>query len=160
MKKSILTSLFLALMAWSLTTYSQDYKTAFGFRLGPSSGVSVKHFISEKALLEGILARRWRGFNLTGLYEINNEIVSVQGMNWYYGGGVHIGSWQGGKGHKWFKEDRLYNVLGLDGIIGLEYNFAEAPINISLDYKPSFNLLGYMGIWGDEGAVSIRYIFK
>ena len=51
-----------------------------------------------------------------------------------------------------------YNI-GIDGIIGIEYNIEPIPFNISLDWKPGLNLIGYTGFWGDELAFSIRYIF-
>jgi hypothetical protein len=50
-------------------------------------------------------------------------------------------------------------VVGIDGIIGMEYNIEEIPFNISLDWKPGFNILGHTGFWGDELALSVRYIF-
>mgnify|MGYP001615571992 CR=1 FL=1 len=49
-------------------------------------------------------------------------------------------------------------ILGVDGIIGLEYVFDGVPINLSLDYKPSFNITpGFFDPSG--GALSIRYYF-
>ena len=51
------------------------------------------------------------------------------------------------------------SVIGIDGILGMEYNIQEIPFNISLDWKPAFNLIGYTGFWGDEIALSIRFIF-
>jgi len=35
----------------------------------------------------------------------------------------------------------------------------EVPFNISIDWKPAYNLWGYSGFWADGGALSIRYIF-
>ena len=81
----------------------------------------------------------------------------VDHLNWYYGGGAHIGFWNGNS--SWGERDRAYTIIGIDGIIGIEYNFTEAPINIGLDWKPAINLTGYTGFWGDGGALSVRYIF-
>jgi hypothetical protein len=50
-------------------------------------------------------------------------------------------------------------AVGLDGIIGLEYALPDAPLSISLDWKPAFNILGPVGLVGDEGALSVRYRF-
>jgi hypothetical protein len=50
-------------------------------------------------------------------------------------------------------------VIGIDGIIGLEYVFRDIPINIGLDWKPALNIIGNTSFWPDKGAVSIRYIF-
>ncbi|MGB8492023.1 MAG: hypothetical protein WCE64_13285, partial [Bacteroidales bacterium] len=54
----------------SVHAAGQDYKTGVGLRLGLYNGLSVKHFFSENKAVEGILTTRWRGFDITGLYEI------------------------------------------------------------------------------------------
>jgi hypothetical protein len=139
---------------------AQDYNTAIGVRAGVGTGLTIKHFVSERAALEGIIASRWRGIELTLLYEIHNQAFNTQRLNWYYGFGGHVGFWDGRHTHnRWGESDRQYTVIGLDGILGLEYNFREIPFNISIDWKPAFNLVGYRGWWGDTGALSIRYIF-
>ncbi|HAX94627.1 MAG TPA: hypothetical protein DCY25_11950, partial [Bacteroidales bacterium] len=75
-------------------------------------------------------------------------------------GGGHIGFWNGDNTYdRWGDAGTNYTVIGIDGILGIEYNFEEVPINIGLDWKPAFNLTGYSGFWGDGGALSIRYIF-
>ena len=56
---------------------AQDYNTGIGLRGGLSSGLTVKHFIGEKTAIEGLLATRWKGFNITGLYEIHNQSFEV-----------------------------------------------------------------------------------
>lgn len=143
-----------------IVTYSnaQDYNTGIGLRGGLSNGITIKHFIGEKSAIEGILTSRWQGFNITGLYEIHNQAFGVNRLNWYYGVGGHIGFWNGNN-VKWSDDDNDYTIVGVDGILGLEYSFNEIPINLSVDWKPAFNIIGYSGFWGDEGAISIRYIF-
>lgn len=140
---------------------AQDYKTAIGVRGGFSNGLTVKHFISESNSVEGILSTRWRGFNITGIYQFNNPL-SEAGLNWYYGAGAHIGFWNGSSRYNnpWFSEERNYTVIGVDGMIGIEYTFSSVPFNISFDYKPSFNLIGHTGFWGDEFAFSFRFALK
>ncbi len=150
---------FLFLLFLSLNAVAQDYKTGIGLRGGLSNGLTVKHFISKNAAIEGILTSRWRGFAITGLYEMHYQAFNVKRLNWYFGGGAHIGTWRGYDGHPWFKDDVSYTVFGLDGILGIEYNIAEIPINIGVDWKPVFNLTGYNGFLGDELALSVRYIF-
>lgn len=154
MKKIIV--LFVILL--SFKSFSQDYKTGIGLRGGFSSGITIKHFISGNAALEGILATRWRGFHIVGLYEVHNSLPTP-GLNWYFGGGAHMGVWQGYNGHPWFKDSRSYSVFGVDGILGMEYNFSQIPLNLSLDWKPAFNLIGWQGLWMDDFALSVRYIF-
>ena len=138
-------------------TYSQGYNTGVGVRVGFSNGLTVKHFINKKAAIEGVLSTRWKGFNITGLYEVHNNTGLYQ-LNWYYGTGAHIGFWNG-KNVKWANDNNDYIVIGIDGVIGLEYIFDNIPFNVSLDWKPTMNLIGHSEFWGDNGAISLRYIF-
>ncbi|MFZ0282572.1 MAG: hypothetical protein WAL29_13050 [Bacteroidales bacterium] len=158
MKKSIL---ILTLTLFILVTVNaQDYKTGIGFRGGLTNGLTVKHFLTQRTAIEGLLASRWRGFEITGLYEIHNQAFDVARLNWYYGFGGHIGFWNGDYTHKyWGDAGVTYTVVGIDGVLGIEYNFKEVPINLGLDWKPAFNITGYTGFWGDGGALSIRFIF-
>jgi hypothetical protein len=149
---------FFVLCIITITT-AQDYTTGIGFRGGLSNGLTVKHFISSNTAIEGILSTRWQGFEITGLYEIHNEAFNTDQLKWYYGFGGHIGFWDGNNASWADNKDKSYTVIGIDGILGLEYSFKEVPINLSLDWKPTFNLIGYSGFWGDGGALSIRYIF-
>jgi hypothetical protein len=162
MKKIILTSL-LALFLFSFGQ-AQDYNTGIGLRGGLANGLTIKHFISSNVALEGIISSRWRGLELTGLYEIHNRAFQVDRLNWYYGLGAHVGFWDGDYTYKygprtWGEPGRSYTVVGIDFILGLEYNFSEIPFNISIDWKPAYNFVGYSGFWADGGAISIRYIF-
>jgi len=154
MKKLILSAI-LSLMATGV--FAQGYQTGVGVRGGYISGVTLKHFIEEPVALEGILSfGRW-GFNITGLYEIHARAFDVQGLNWFYGGGAHIGQWN--DDYPLLDERGNYAVVGVDGIIGLEYEIEEIPFTLSADWKPSLNFIGYSGFVGFGGAFSIRYVF-
>lgn len=137
---------------------AQDYNTGIGLRAGFSNGLTVKHFVNNRTAFEGILSSRWRGFEVTGLVEFHARAFDTNRLNWYAGFGAHAGFWNGDY-VKWGNEGEQYSVLGLDGILGLEYNFVEVPLNLSIDWKPAYNLWGYSGFWADGGALSIRYIF-
>ena len=156
MKKVLLILAFSIAQCYALK--AQEYTTGVGLRTGAFNGVTVKHFIKDNTALEGILSTRWSGFNITGLYEVHNPLGDVDRLYWYYGGGAHIGFWNGDHA-SWGDEGKTYTVLGADGILGAEYNFKEVPINLSLDWKPIINLVGYSGVWGDGFALSVRYIF-
>ena len=157
MKKFIFATALL--LTTALISYGQSYTTGIGLRGGFANGITAKHFLTERNAVEGILSTRWDGFMLTGLYEIQDVAFDTPGLYWYYGVGAHIGFWDGYANHRWFDEDRSYTVIGIDGIIGLEYAFAEIPFSISLDWKPAFNITGHSAFWGDGGGLSIRYIF-
>lgn len=137
---------------------AQDYNTGIGFRGGTFNGITLKHFVGSNNAIEGILSTRWQGLKVTGLYEIHQQAFDTPRLNWYYGVGGHIGFWNDDHYNPRYG-DRAYTVIGVDGIIGIEYNIEPIPFNISLDWKPYFDFIGYTGIWVDSGALSIRYIF-
>ncbi len=152
MKKIVIT-LTLALLFVALAN-AQDYKTGIGVRLGGwDQGITLKHFIGAKPALEGILAYRYNGFDITGMYEVHGRAFEVDRLNWFIGGGAHIGfygsNFVGG----------AVTVIGVTGILGIEYNFTELPINIGIDWKPTFDIVGYQHFWAENGALSVRYIF-
>lgn len=142
----------------SVQLKSQDYINAIGLRGGLSQGITFKHFVSRTDAAEGILAVRYGGFYVTGLYERHMPAFDVDQLYFFYGGGAHIGFWDGGN-NAWFDESGNYTVIGIDGILGLEYVFYEIPFNLALDWKPAFNLIGVTNFWGSELAFSLRFMF-
>jgi hypothetical protein len=144
----------------SCVSFSQDYETGIGLRAGFYNGLTIKHFTSDKVAVEGIFSSRWRGFEVTGLYEVHNVAFNTERLKWFFGFGGHIGFWDGDYTYeKWGRRGETYTVIGIDGIIGLEYSFELIPINIGLDWKPAYNIFGYEGFWADGSAFSIRYTF-
>lgn len=137
---------------------AQDYINSVGFRAGLSQGLTFKHFLTRTDAVDGILAMRWGGFHLTGLYERHTPAFDVDDLYFYYGAGAHIGFWDG-NANPWFDDNTGYTVIGIDGVIGLEYIFQEIPFNLGLDWKPALNIIGTTGFWGDELALSFRFIF-
>ncbi|MBS1496251.1 MAG: hypothetical protein JSU03_08530 [Bacteroidetes bacterium] len=130
---------------------SQDYKTAIGVKFYPGA-LSVKHFVSDKNALEGLGYFYNYGARITGLYEIHGDIKNAAGLKWYIGPGAHVGFYNSKYGGA--------TSVGIDGVLGLDYKFKEAPINLSLDWQPSFEFgnkynNGFNGNWGGLG---IRYV--
>lgn len=154
MKKSLFILLLVA--ALNFNSLAQDYKTSLGLRAGFPYGLTIKHFLSKQNAIEGILASSYGGLVITGLYEYENWTGFYPGINWYCGAGAHVGFW-----------DNLNNpyvrtngsVIGIDGILGIEYTFDEIPLNLALDIFPSFNLINSSGYNGIYGGISIRYVF-
>jgi hypothetical protein len=136
MRKIVLT-LILAVSIVTLAS-AQDYKTSAGLRGGFSYGLTLKHFLSEKTAIEGLLQTRWQGFDITGLYEIHAPAFEVEKLKWYYGFGAHGGIYNSA----YVPWGSSGIIIGIDGILGLEYTFSEAPLNIGVDWKPAFNLIG------------------
>lgn len=151
-----------------------SYNTGIGLRLGNwESGLTVKHFINNNAAIEGILSSGWyhRGSRLTALYEVQKPLGG-NGFYWFWGVGGHVGLyndryWSNGdcvNGRYWHKgewrpcDDGRRTTLGVDGIIGLEYKFPQAPFTLGIDFKPSIDLVGWGRHYGD-GAFTVRYAF-
>jgi hypothetical protein len=151
----------------SLQATAQDYHTGIGLRLGGlSSGITVKHFVNSSAAVEGILSFGYHSFLVTGLYEVHQSIPDAPGLKWYYGGGAHIGFFNYGGYYRTHRNYVYYveypgdhaAVLGIDGIVGMEYKFNKAPVNLGLDIKPFIDI--YNGVNGYfEGALSFRFVF-
>jgi len=140
----------LALSKAKAQRHSQDYSTAIGIKFYPTA-LSVKHFVNDgDAAIEG-LGYFWDyGFRLTGLYEFHHDISGVDGLKWYIGPGVHFTAYG----------SRHYNggsTIGVDGVLGLDYKFEDAPVAISVDWQPSLEF-GYYG-FQNWGGLGIRYAF-
>jgi len=135
----------------------RTYKTALGVKFYPAS-ISIKHFTSNKVALEG-LGYFWNyGFRLTGLYEIHGDINDAPGLKWYIGPGAHIGVWNDNYKDRYDNDDEVY--FGIDGVVGLDFKFNNAPINMSVDIQPHFNF-GSDGRSGFDvwGGFAVRYTF-
>jgi len=141
----------------SSVKYSQSYTTALGIKFYPGA-ISLKHFVSDKNALEGLLYFWDGGFRITGLYEIHGNINGAPGLKWYIGPGAHIGVYD----NKYYKYGEGHGgAFGIDGVLGLDYKFRDAPINLSLDWQPSFEFgdkyeNGFSGNWG---GFAVRYTF-
>lgn len=160
MKKYLFLSILIALLSLG-GLQAQRYTTAIGLRAGYGLGISYKSYIKPKVVFEGILSVRWRGMGLTGLVQRHRSIPGVPGMQWYYGGGVHAGYWNDITTERPLFSGQSSVILGLDGVIGIEYTFAEIPINVSLDWIPMVNILGsnVAGNIVGGGGFAIRYAF-
>jgi len=154
MKKILI--LIIAIAFASVKMNAQDYNWAVGVRFSDfMGGVSIKKSVSTNDKIEGILAiPYWHGANLTGLYERN--ILKIDERFYLYcGAGAHTGSWK----YKNEDENKNYFFLGVDVIAGLEYTFSTIPFSLSIDYKPSYNIIGHSGFNFAGGGIAIRYAF-
>ena len=127
------------------------YKTALGVKVWDGAGITLKHFISTNHALEGVGYFWSRGARITGLYEIHGPVNGAPGLRWYIGPGAHIGFYNTKYGDGSF--------AGIDGVLGLDYKFNGAPINMSLDWQPSFEFGDGRGFVGSWGGLGIRYTF-
>ncbi len=156
MRKIILLPLVIFLtitisQAQNSSTNSSSYKNALGVKVLDGGGITFKHFVSGNNALEFIGYFWNRGTRITGLYEIHGPISGAAGLKWYIGPGAHIGFYNTKYGDGSF--------VGLDGVLGLDYKFKGAPINMSIDWQPSFEFGDNRGFVGSWGGFAVRYTF-
>jgi len=152
--KSIRLSLSVLAILFTFTASAQNnsssYKTAVGVKFYPGA-ITVKHFVKETAAIEGIGYFWDKGFRFVGLYELHYDLFQVEGLKWYVGPGAHIG----------FYNDKYYEgntLFGIDGIIGVDYKIKGAPLNLSIDWNPSFEFGDGSG-FESFGGLAIRFAF-
>ena len=148
---------------------AQSYKNAIGLRFAWDYGLSFKHFMNETAAFEIIASHRsysayyvsnysYSYTRLSALYLVHNPISSVEGLKWYYGGGLTAAFWGGDFNYD--NNGKSSTSLGIVGALGLEYKFASTPITISGDWLPTFFFSGYgNGFGGEAGGLAVRYTF-
>lgn len=166
MKKKFLSTAIVLLMVVSASAQknsnSSDYKTALGVKFYPGA-VTIKHFINDKVALEGLGYFHPYGARITGLYEFHFDIPNVPGLKWYVGPGAHIGFYNANKFHNNTNRGGG-SAVGIDGVLGIDYKIKTAPINLSLDWQPSFEFGNdynyYNGFGGNWGGIAIRYVFQ
>lgn len=137
--------------AQSSSANSSTYRTALGVKVWDGGGISLKHFFNDRNAGELIAYFYGHGIRFTGLYEIHGDIEGATGLKWYIGPGAHIGFYNTKHGDGAF--------IGIDGVLGLDYKINSAPINISLDWQPSFEFGDNRGFVGSWGGLGIRYTF-
>ncbi len=147
---------FLALA--STFTAKAQYKNAAGVRIGDYSGITFKTFVTQSDALDFSLGFRntssYNAVRLTGLYEIHDAVSpELPGLNWYYGGGISIG----GIDYKVIDKNKF--LLSGDGVLGLDYTFDGAPINLSLDWKPALQVAPDTDFKAGQFGFSIRITF-
>lgn len=159
MKRIVFAAVFILLSYFAnAQANGSSYQSALGVKFYPG-GITFKHFTESNKALEGI-AYFWNyGFRFTGLYEIHGDFNGAPGLKWYIGPGAHIGFWN----DEW--KNRYPNrasgvAIGVDGVLGLDYKIKGAPIDLSIDWQPSFNFVGYSYFESGWGGFAIRYTLK
>lgn len=173
--KKLLLSFGLAFAMAGAAKAQSDYQSAIGIRLsnGYSDAVSgsYKTFVTEPGALEFNLGFRGRSYGsfdwvtvaFSAAYQHHFEIKPVEGLRWYVGGGLTA--------FNSFSDNDAYKGFGL-GIFptgGIDYKFANIPLNLSADYRPTFSVVDpyddrygykYDRFYGGNFGVSARYTFR
>jgi len=159
MRKLFLASLillgFIISNGQSRSANGSSYNTALGVKFYPG-GITLKHFFTGTSNAGELIGYFWNhGFRITGLYEIHGNFNGAPGLRWYVGPGAHIGFYD------YYNRNNHIDgtYFGVDGVLGLDYKFNGAPINMSIDWQPSFEFGDYVGFVGSWGGIAIRYTF-
>ena len=86
------------------------------------------------------------GLGIDFLYDFMYNNISGEEFKWYLGVGPTV----------FFSTDP---VIGASGEIGVEYRFAEFPMALGLDWRPTFYLINNNGFLVEGFGFNIRYIF-
>lgn len=144
-------SIFFLLLVLSFTTNAQTYKHELGIRLGSreqaiATGFSYRYFANEKTAIEGLINLGNDAPAIGAIYERFAPIKGVEHLQWFYGAGAYVGF-------------NSFDNFGLMGIAGLDFQFTEVPINLSIDWKPELNLIEGVAFRASTVAVSVRFCF-
>jgi hypothetical protein len=90
--------------------------------------------------------------SFTALYEVHDEIENAGGLKWYYGAGGSIGSWRYS-----YAGDEFF--LSVDGVLGLDYKFPRAPINLALDWRPRLVITPDTDVYAGDVGLAVRFTF-
>ena len=102
-----------------------------------NNSISLKYFFNEISAVEALFSFG-DPLAIGALYEIHKPI-SESGIKWYYGGGGYLGFVKTYNANK--EKNETNPNFGAQGVLGLDYKFANIPLNLSLDWKPELNMV-------------------
>lgn len=165
-KQIFFTILFL--LFFSLSSKSQQIEKSVGIRTGEYSGIVGRLVYNKNVGLEGVVGWRNGGTVLSvKLSKIKPlDFYWSEGFSWYYGFGTHFGYANTGKVNNFgyinswdYNYQRNVFVAGIDGIIGIEYDFRTIPFSIGFETQPYVELFDvrYINMELIDFSFTIRY---
>ena len=151
------------------TTDAQNYTRSLGVRGGFSSGLLYRNYKYDYQARELMLSVYSNGMKITYLFEQFRPAefkFADENMWLVYGFGAHAG-WHVTDHYeifftKYYYENRMIApLLGIDGLIGLEYHLQEFPLIFGADYKPflQFSTRQFFNLNLSDVAFSVKYKF-
>lgn len=137
---------FVASWLISFAGHAQKYSTAAGLRVdGNLLGITLKQRVFRTIALEGMLTGNDREMLGTLLLENHYPLIG-KGLNFYIGGGGHLGGL-----------DDFGPVMGLDAIMGAELKIPLLRLVVSADVKPAYHI-SHEETFDYSTAISVRYV--
>ena len=145
---------------------AQDYQSAIGGKVGYGFIGTYKKFIGEAPAIDLYAGFGFfRGFVLGANYQHHMDIGGVDRLRWFLGGGASLLTFSynsafisGG-----------YVDVAINFNIGLDYSFADIPLNLGVEYAPAFVVFSsydktflnsYNRFRGGYAGASARYILS
>lgn len=136
--------------------FAANAQNNLGVRLGGGQGynaeLSWQHDFGANRLEADLGWANYKessSFSLTGIYQFVFGLPN--NFAWYIGPGAHVGTTT--------VDGKSRLALALAGQVGIEYDFASIPLQLSLDIRPRFYVVPSTDFrWGDI-ALGIRYRF-
>jgi len=166
----------LSILFFTLTTsvLAQEYKNSTGIRIGKTDGVTYKRFLAENGAIEFMLGfgGQDKGMQFYSIYQWHNQIPTpiTENLYLYYGVGGHAGYIKTYNNRNYYVNDstiandsdkKTYYAIGVDGVIGLEYQIFTVPMTVSMELKPYFEYYGLrytqFSFW--DFGFTVKYIF-
>lgn len=156
------------LLLLSIAGKAQQYNRAIGIRSSNDFSILYEKQINDESNYRFTYSfgygrgQKISAYKIFQYYKLDDFPPN---LSFHFGYGAHIGycRWRqffkNEHGQYW---DKMYRpILGLDGIVGLAYNFTSVPLAISLDVNPCFDLWGknYMNIQMLNTGVGLIYYF-
>jgi hypothetical protein len=147
-------------LAFAFASNAQDYKTALGVRLSSSNAyqnnsISLKHFISDKTSIEGLFTFG-EPLALGALVQFHKPLAT-EGLSWFYGVGGYLAFPK--VLNTTTQKTNTETNFGAQGTVGLDYKFANIPLNLSLDWKPELNIVTDINFEPAAVGLTARFTF-
>lgn len=174
-KRTLFSLIFLtcSIISQGQKNNNESYKSAIGLRAGGGYydliAASFKTFISNHGAIElnvgfrpynsiGYYGYNWFNLSASAAYQHHFNIKSIAGLKWFVGGGATaFNSFSSYKAYKGFG-------VGVFPTGGADYKFANIPLNVSVDFRPTIALIKpykyYNNFYAGNAGVSIRYAFR
>ena len=140
MKKIIL----IAALVLGFAAAASAQPKAIGLRIGYGAELSYQHNVGANFIEADLGRESFKNLGVAATYKFSIAEFG-DGFKFYAGPGIGLG----------FAESLM---VGVAGQAGIEYNFASAPVNISVDVRPYFDFMG-VGLVGWYPHIGVRYNF-
>ena len=134
----------IAAMVLGFAVAASAQPKALGLRVGYGAELSYQHNVGENFIEADLGLESFKNLGVAATYNFNIAQFG-EGFNFYAGPGIGLGMGE-------------TLSVGIAGQAGIEYNFAEAPVQLSLDVRPYFDFVG-LGLVGWYPHLGVRYRF-